>query len=235
MEKTLASHLNAEPALQGISVTTAPEDVGMHLVVTDRLPLQDPYNLFLKRTFDILVAVLVICLLLSWLIPLLALMIRLNSKGPVFFLQKRNSRNGKVFSCIKLRTMFVNEEADLVAARDNDERITSVGIYLRKLHLDELPQFLNVFLGDMSVIGPRPYMLSENKYYEGLVHNYQFRHTVKPGISGLAQSYGKFGTIENIDCMKERVAMDFHYIRSWSFMMDIHILLRTLKLRIPKP
>src|SRR5258705_4443522 len=150
-------------------------------------------NRVLKRIIDIIFATLMIIFILSWLIPILAVLIKLDSKGPVFFLQKRNKRNGKIFLCLKFRSMIVNQDADLVPAAVNDPRITRIGKFLRRNYLDEFPQFLNVLWGDMSVVGPRPHMISENLRYDELVEHYDYRNKVKPGITGLAQVMGYVG------------------------------------------
>ncbi|MFS8083118.1 MAG: sugar transferase, partial [Ginsengibacter sp.] len=142
--------------------------------------------------------------------------------------QKRNKKNGRIFTCIKFRTMIVNEEADLKQAVENDSRITRIGKFLREYHLDELPQFINVLLGDMSVIGPRPHMISDNLNYDKMIDHYSYRSTVKPGIAGLAQVMGLCGRITNINTMKNRVNMDNFYIRHWSLKLDMIILYRTI-------
>lgn len=193
----------------------------------ERLPLEWPRNRWLKRAADLVIATLAIVLLLSWLIPLLALIITIDSRGPVFFLQRRNKRDGKTFTCIKFRTMIRNENADVLPATVGDQRITAVGRFLRKYYLDELPQFLNVLWGDMSVIGPRPHMINENKKYEILLEQYDWRHRVKPGITGLAQIMGYVGATTDMQDMKRRVLMDISYVRHWSFRLDVIIIYRT--------
>lgn len=171
-----------------------------------------------------------IILILSWLTPLLALLIRLDSKGPVFFRQRRNRNHGLIFNCLKFRTMVVNADADVLSAVENDERITRVGIFLRKHHLDELPQLINVFIGDMSMIGPRPHMIYENEKYQQLFDEYLVRHSILPGITGLAQSYGNFGATDDLEKVRERTRLDLLYIRKWSYLMDLKILVRTGRL-----
>jgi putative colanic acid biosynthesis UDP-glucose lipid carrier transferase len=192
-------------------------------------PLIKKHNLLLKRTIDILFSFLAIVILFPWLLPLLAVFIRSNSKGPVFFLQKRHKRNGAVFSCIKFRTMIVNKEADLRSTFCSDERITSVGVFLRRYHLDELPQLFNVLLGDMSLIGPRPHMISENEIFQNAIKEYRFRNEIKPGITGLAQSLGNFGSIRDVSRINDRLLLDLFYIKHWSLKMDIEIILRTIR------
>jgi putative colanic acid biosynthesis UDP-glucose lipid carrier transferase len=193
-------------------------------------PLQNKYNRAVKRSIDIVFSAILILLLLSWLIPVIAILVKINSRGPVFFRQKRNGQGGKLFSCIKFRTMKVNMEADLLTARVNDNRITRPGRILRRHHLDELPQLFNVLAGDMSLIGPRPYMITENLYYESRLEFYSRRNAVKPGITGLAQSFGHFGSIEDMEQAKERFDLDIRYIRRWSLGMDLKILFRTFTL-----
>lgn len=195
-----------------------------------KTPLERLYNIIFKRFFDIVISLILIIAILSWLIPILALLIKSDSKGPVFFRQKRNKSGGRFFTCIKFRSMIVNEEADILSAAENDKRITGIGKFLRHYHLDELPQLFNVLLGDMSLIGPRPHMVSENIMYEKLVKEYVYRHTVKPGMTGLAQSLGNFGATSDIGKVEQRVALDIQYIKQWSVGMDVKIMYRTCRL-----
>ena len=192
------------------------------------LPLDKGANRFIKRVADVFFAVIVIVTVLFWFIPLMAILIKLDSRGPVFFLQKRNKRNGGQFTCIKFRSMIVNNEADILPAGKFDKRITGIGKLIRKNYIDELPQFFNVLWGDMSVIGPRPHMLSDNMKYEELIDAYDYRHKVKPGITGLAQVMGYVGVTDDVREMKSRVNMDIFYLRHWSVRMDLVILLRTI-------
>lgn len=191
-------------------------------------PLGSRYNRMLKRATDITVSAFVITFLLSWITALIAILIKLDSRGPVFFLQKRNKRRGELFSCIKFRSMVCNADADILPAGKNDQRITRFGKFLRRYHLDELPQFFNVLLGDMSVIGPRPHMVSENIKFDGLIRNYAGRHRVKPGLTGLAQVMGFVGETDELHKMRSRVEMDLFYIRHWSLRLDLSILFRTI-------
>ena len=192
------------------------------------LPLDKPLSRMGKRAIDILFSLLVVVLVLSWLLPIIALLIKLDSKGPVFFLQKRSGRDGRLFSCIKLRSMIVNPEADLVPATENDVRITRIGKFLRNYYLDELPQFFNVLMGDMSLIGPRPHMISDDLRYKDEIESYSFRCKVKPGITGLAQVLGLTGPADELQKMKGRVQLDIFYIRQWSPVLDTKIILRTI-------
>ncbi|HVT84727.1 MAG TPA: sugar transferase, partial [Chitinophagaceae bacterium] len=191
------------------------------------VPLDYSSARLVKRIIDIIISFLVILFLLSWLLPVISLLIKLTSKGPIFFLQKRSGRYNKLFTCIKFRSMVVNPQADLKAATENDERITRVGKFLRKYHLDELPQFFNVLSGDMSVIGPRPHMISDDLRYEEQIRHYDFRRRIKPGITGLAQVLGYSGLADDIQKMKNRVQLDFFYIRHWSLRLDALIMFRT--------
>ena len=194
-----------------------------------QLPLDSISKRIIKRCGDIFLSSIVIVGLLSWLIPIMALLIKLDSKGSVFFLQKRNKRGGKTFTCIKFRSMIENEDADLLQATAGDERITKFGRFLRNHYLDELPQFFNVLLGDMSFIGPRPHMVSDNNKYEELIEFYDYRHKVKPGITGLSQAMGYVGETRNLQAMKDRVQLDIFYVRHWSLSLDLKILRHTLR------
>jgi len=191
-------------------------------------PLDKPANRWMKRTVDVVFSVIVILGLLSWFIPLMALIIKLDSRGPVFFLQKRNKRNGGVFTCIKFRSMIVNTDADVLPAGRYDQRITRVGKFIRRHYIDELPQFFNVLWGDMSIIGPRPHMLSDNLKYGESIEHYQLRNKVKPGITGLAQVMGYVGSTDNPRRMTDRIRMDNFYLRHWTARLDLVILVRTL-------
>lgn len=193
-----------------------------------QFPLIKLQNILIKRLFDVLISSLTIVLLLSWLIPILAILIKIDSKGPVFFIQKRNKKDGKFFYCLKLRTMVVNAESDTLTAIFNDKRITSLGKFLRNSHLDELPQFFNVLIGDMSIIGPRPHMYIENMKYNARFDHYHERHAVKPGITGLAQSLGYHGPITNSSELEKKIAYDIFYIRHWTLLMDAKIFVSTV-------
>lgn len=194
-----------------------------------REPLNNALNQFLKRSFDIVFSSLVMILILSWVIPIIALLIRLNSKGPIFFIQKRSGRDGRKFSCFKFRTMYHRKDNTFVQAKKNDSRITPIGGFLRKTNLDELPQFFNVFLGDMTVVGPRPHPIELDNTFKTLIDKYMVRHFVKPGITGLAQAKGYRGETKDQMSMSHRVKMDIFYIENWSFYLDIKIILMTLR------
>ncbi|MDN5216568.1 undecaprenyl-phosphate glucose phosphotransferase [Fulvivirgaceae bacterium BMA12] len=191
-------------------------------------PLDDRKNIVMKRTFDILFSTLVIFFVFSWLFPLLALLVRLDSRGPVFFKQKRTGKDNRSFSCYKFRTMYINHDDDSKQATKNDRRITRIGSFLRKTSLDELPQFFNVLLGHMSVVGPRPHMLKHTEEYSKVIEKFMARHFVKPGITGLAQAKGFRGETKSINLMKNRVKLDRFYIEKWSLVFDVKIIFLTI-------
>jgi putative colanic acid biosynthesis UDP-glucose lipid carrier transferase len=189
--------------------------------------LHDPVTKAFKRGFDITFSFLVITLLLSWLTPILALLIKLESRGPVFFKQGRPGIDEKEFFCYKFRSMRINKTTEQEASK-NDPRVTRIGRILRKTSLDELPQFLNVLIGDMSVVGPRPHLWSQNKLYGNRIKKYMVRHYVKPGITGLAQVRGYRGEIETDEDMVNRIKFDVFYIENWSILLDLKIILQTV-------
>jgi putative colanic acid biosynthesis UDP-glucose lipid carrier transferase len=194
----------------------------------NKLPLDNVLNLYIKRSFDILFSFLVIILVLSWLTPIIGIIIKLSSKGPVFFTQKREGYRGKTFECIKFRTMVPNSMSDTKMADDDDIRLTKFGKFLRLSTLDEMPQFINVFFGDMSVVGPRPHPTILNKEYRSKVVNFEKRHRYKPGITGLAQSLGHTGFVSSFHDMNQRVKMDVFYFKNWSIFLDLKIVIRTI-------
>lgn len=191
-------------------------------------PLDSFYNRLLKRCLDLLISLSVIILILSWLFPLLSLLIKLSSKGPIVFMQKRSGLNNRNFWCYKLRTMRVNNESDKIQATKGDNRITRIGAFLRKTSLDELPQFFNVLMGDMSIIGPRPHMIKHTEEYSKQIDNYMARHFIKPGITGLSQVMGYRGETEKLYQMRNRIKIDVFYLENWSFWLDIKILFLTI-------
>lgn len=190
-------------------------------------PLDNYYTKIFKRFFDILFSLIVVVFILSWLTPLLGLLIKLESKGPIFFKQSRPGLNEQEFVCYKFRSMPLNQKTETEASR-NDPRVTKVGKFIRKTSLDELPQFFNVLIGDMSVVGPRPHLWSQNKTYGQKIKKYMVRHYVKPGITGLAQVKGFRGEIETSEDMVNRIKYDVFYIENWSFFMDIKIIILTI-------
>lgn len=189
--------------------------------------LHDPVTKVLKRTFDIVFSLFVMVFLLSWLVPVLALLIKMESRGPVFFKQGRPGINEKEFFCYKFRSMKMNKTTEQEASK-NDPRVTKIGRILRKTSVDEMPQFLNVLMGDMSVVGPRPHLWSQNKAYASKIKKYMVRHYVKPGITGLAQVRGYRGEIETDDDMVNRIKFDVFYIENWSLILDLKIILQTV-------
>lgn len=198
-------------------------------VISLRNILQDEtMNKIIKRGFDIVFSAVILIFLMSWLTPILALIIKLESKGPLFFIQKRNGLDYKEFDCYKFRSMYVNDRADLELASKNDVRITKVGKFIRKTSIDELPQFFNVFLGEMSVVGPRPHMVSVANLYAAKVDKFMVRHFVKPGITGLAQTKGYRGEVETDEDIINRVKYDIFYMENWSILLDIEIILKTV-------
>ncbi|MFN8273781.1 MAG: exopolysaccharide biosynthesis polyprenyl glycosylphosphotransferase [Flavobacteriaceae bacterium] len=192
------------------------------------IPLDEVINQLVKRIFDILFSILIILGILSWLTPLLALLIKIESRGPVFFKQKRNGLNYQEFNCYKFRSMNINPIADLEQVSKNDPRVTRIGKFMRKTSIDELPQFFNVLLGDMSVVGPRPHMVSHTEMYARQVDKFMVRHFIKPGITGLAQTNGYRGEVENDKDIIYRVKYDIFYVENWSLLLDLKIILLTV-------
>lgn len=192
------------------------------------IPLDKEVNKRFKRIFDICFSLLIIIGLLSWLTPLLAILIKIDSKGPVFFKQKRNGLNYEEFLCYKFRSMRINPIADLEQVQKNDPRITRLGKFLRKSSIDELPQFFNVLLGDMSVVGPRPHMVSHTEMYAKSVDKFMVRHFIKPGITGLAQINGYRGEVESEIDIINRVRFDIFYLENWNILIDIKIIFKTI-------
>jgi len=193
-----------------------------------KVPLDTEYARLVKRIFDIVFSSLIIIGVLSWLSPLLYILIKLESPGKLFFKQKRNGLKREVFWCYKFRSMSVNKSSDTQMATKNDARITRIGKFLRKTSIDELPQFFNVFLGEMSVVGPRPHMELHTWDYEDSIDKYLVRHFVKPGITGLAQIKGFRGEITNKEDILNRVRLDIFYVEKWSLALDLKIISQTI-------
>lgn len=198
------------------------------IVSLRNIPLDNTINKIGKRFFDILFSLIIIVGILSWLTPLLAIFIKRESKGPLFFTQKRNGLNYKEFNCYKFRSMRLNSIADLEQVSKNDPRVTGIGRFIRKTSIDELPQFFNVLLGDMSVVGPRPHMVSHTEMYARKIDKFMVRHFIKPGITGLAQTNGFRGEVENDKDIIYRVKYDIFYMENWSLLLDIKIIFMTL-------
>jgi putative colanic acid biosynthesis UDP-glucose lipid carrier transferase len=193
-----------------------------------KIPIEEPFYKFIKRTFDILLSLTIIIGLLSWLTPILGLLIKLESNGPVFFKQKRNGLDYKEFYCYKFRSMNPSPQAHLHQATKQDERVTRVGRIIRKTSIDELPQFINVLKGEMSVVGPRPHMVSHTLMYAERIDKFMVRHFIKPGITGLAQVSGYRGEVETDNDIIKRVKLDIFYLENWSLLLDIKIVFQTV-------
>lgn len=205
------------------------ESIGdMVMLNPQEIPLDNVAYRFQKRLFDIIFSSLVIVFILSWLFPIIAILIKLSSRGPVIFKQQRTGINNKTFACYKFRSMKQNKDSDTKQATANDNRITRIGKFLRKTNIDEFPQFFNVLKGNMSVVGPRPHMLLHTEEYSALIDHYLIRHYVKPGITGWAQVKGYRGETSTLSAMEKRVNADMEYIENWTFVWDIKIIWLTL-------
>lgn len=191
-------------------------------------PLEVASNRLVKKLFDLSFSMLVVMIIFTWLFPILILLVKLSSKGPVFFKQERTGEDNNSFTCLKFRTMRVNELSDELQASAGDPRITRIGKFMRKTNLDELPQFFNVLSGSMSVVGPRPHMLKHTEQYSVLIDNYLVRHFAKPGITGWAQVNGYRGETKELVDMEKRVDYDIWYIENWSFLLDLKIIWLTV-------
>lgn len=191
-------------------------------------PLEDIAARIKKRFVDVLFSLGVIIFILSWLAPIIALAVKLSSRGPVFFVQLRSGKNNKNFKCYKFRSLRVNKDSDIKQVTKNDNRITKVGRILRKTNLDELPQFWNVLIGNMSVVGPRPHMLKHTEAYSGIINEYMVRHFIKPGITGWAQVNGCRGEIKEKEQLNKRIVYDIWYAENWSIWLDFRIIFLTV-------
>ena len=197
------------------------------ILTLKKLPFDEPLIKYSKRFFDIVFSLLIVVFVLSWISIILFIVIKLESKGPLIFKQLRDGLNGKQFYCYKFRSMGLNNRANKNQTIKDDIRITRVGKFIRKTSIDELPQFINVLKGEMSVVGPRPHMISQTKKYSQVVKKYFIRNLVKPGVTGLSQVRGYRGEIEEISDMENRVRLDIFYINKWSFLLDIKIIIET--------
>ena len=191
-------------------------------------PLEDTGNKIKKRIFDIVFSSLVIIFILSWLVPIIAILIKLSSKGPVFFVQPRSGKSNQPFNCLKFRSLRVNDDANVKQVTKDDNRITPIGRFLRKSNIDELPQFFNVFMGDMSVVGPRPHMLKHTTDFTNIYKQYMIRHFIKPGLTGWAQVHGFRGEIKDHDFLIKRIEYDIWYMENWSIWLDMKIIVMTI-------
>ena len=192
-----------------------------------KIPLDDTVNSLIKRIFDIIFSLVIIIFVLSWLIPIIGILIKLESKGPIFFMQNRPGIKEKGFGCYKFRSMAINSRSEDSASR-NDPRVTNIGRFIRKTSIDELPQFFNVLFGQMSVVGPRPHLWRQNEIYGPKIPKYMVRHFVKPGITGLAQVRGYRGEIESKKDIVNRTKYDIFYIENWSLLLDLNIIIQTI-------
>lgn len=205
-----------------------PQTIGNQVVFTNLSePLLDPANRLIKRCFDLAVSGIAMVILLPF-VPIIALIIKVQSPGPVFFKQKRTGMDGKDFYMYKFRSMHVNKDADKVQATKDDPRKFAFGNFMRKTNIDEFPQFFNVLVGDMSIVGPRPHMLAHTEEYRDKIEEYMVRHYVRPGITGWAQTTGFRGETSELWQMEGRVKRDIWYIQNWTFWLDIRIILKTV-------
>lgn len=198
-----------------------------YILVTRHEPLLKMRNRIKKRVFDVAVSLLFLCTIYPFIYIIVALVTKLTSPGPIYFKQERTGYDGESFICYKFRSMKVNDDADSKQATKDDNRVTRFGYFIRHYNIDELPQFINVLKGDMSIVGPRPHMLAHTKYYGEMIREYMIRHLVRPGITGLAQVSGCRGETKTVDDMKKRVEKDIEYIENWSFWQDIVIIMHT--------
>lgn len=199
-----------------------------HTEHTYQNKLNGTISRIVKRTFDLIASTFFLCLFFPFIFIIVAILIKTTTRGPIIFKQKRTGQQGKEFFIYKFRTMEKNDEADFIQATSNDCRTTKVGNFLRKTSIDEIPQFINVFLGDMSLVGPRPHMIKHTEEYSQLVPDFSVRQWVKPGITGWAQVTGLRGEIKSTEHITRRVQADIWYIEHWSFLLDLRILFMTV-------
>jgi putative colanic acid biosynthesis UDP-glucose lipid carrier transferase len=221
-------HFYYVPRMSGnLHLRLIPELYGDVTLLTNRRePLTFIENKFLKRTFDIVVSALT-CLVLLPFLPIIALIIKMQSPGPLFFVQNRTGLNGHTFKCYKFRSMHVNNQADTLQATKDDPRKFPFGEFMRKTNIDEFPQFFNVLKGDMSIVGPRPHMMLHTEMYGKLIDKYMVRHFCRPGITGWAQVTGFRGETKELWQMEERIRRDIWYLENWTFWLDLKIILKT--------
>ena len=193
-----------------------------------REPLELLENRIVKRTFDIVCSTLFLCTIFPFIYIIVGVAIKMSSPGPIFFKQKRSGEDGKEFWCYKFRSMRVNTQCDTLQATEHDPRKTRIGEIIRKTSIDELPQFINVLKGDMSIVGPRPHMLKHTVEYSQLINKFMVRHFVKPGITGWAQVTGYRGETKELWQMEGRVMRDIWYIEHWTFLLDLYIMYKTV-------
>lgn len=198
------------------------------VVDINNLPLDNAWNTVVKRSFDLVFSFLMVVFVMSWMVPIFGLIIKLESRGPILFRQLRHGKGNTPFYCYKFRTMIINNEADVLWASKDDPRVTKFGAFLRKTSLDEFPQFFNVLIGNMSIVGPRPHPISLNNSYESKIEKFSRRHASKPGVTGLAQAMGYRGEIVDYYQMNSRVRLDRFYLQNWSFWLDVKIIFLTV-------
>lgn len=203
--------------------------IGSTILLTARSePLRLFENRLIKRLFDLTISGVFLMTVFPLVYVIVAIVIKRQSPGPVIFVQRRNGLNGQVFNCYKFRSMRVNREADTRQALPGDDRTFPFGSFMRRTNIDELPQFINVFLGNMSLVGPRPHMLMHTEEYSHIINKYMVRHWVKPGITGWAQVNGFRGETRDVEQMERRVQADIWYVENWTFWLDVRIVWRTL-------
>lgn len=201
---------------------------GVPVISRHEEPLSNPINKVIKRAFDLVFSLVVLLTIFPWIFIIVSIIIKIQSPGPIFFIQERTGLDGKVFKCIKFRTMHVNELSDTLQATENDPRKYPFGDFMRRCNIDELPQFINVLKGDMSIVGPRPHMLKHTDVYSRIINRYMIRHLAKPGITGLAQVSGYRGETKFINQMEGRIRFDIEYIENWTFLLDLKIIYKTV-------
>jgi len=234
MEQEIILNLPGEKASQLTPAGPAPTDQMLMRELFNELNQgyityeQPAYYFAIKRVMNFTASFVLVILVMSWLYPIIALLIKLTSKGPVFFIQKRTGYKGMSFDCYKFRTMHVNDDADKIQAISGDKRVTKIGAFLRLTHIDELPQLFNVLKGDMNIVGPRPHMLYHTKCYSAQIPYYNLRHEAVPGITGLAQVKGYIGEIITDRDLRKRVEWDIYYLKSRNTTLDAIIMFQTL-------
>ena len=202
----------------------------MHTELPSKNLLDDKWSQFYKRGFDIVVSLCFLCLVFPFLLLLVFVVTECTMPGKLFFVQKRTGLNGKTFKCYKFRSMRENPQSEVRQATKGDERVTRWGYIMRKTSLDETPQFINVLMGDMSIVGPRPHMLKHTDEFTEMVDGYMLRHQVKPGVTGWSQVNGYRGEIRKPEDLENRVKFDLWYIDHWSFFLDLRIIFKTMTL-----
>lgn len=224
------THFFVVPTVQQVlNRRTFIRDFGEYQIITFHPePMSIYYNRILKRIADVITSSLFVFTLYPFIYAIVAIITKLTNPGPVYFRQERTGFNGRTFLCLKFRSMKVNDKSDELQATANDSRVTRFGRFLRKSNIDELPQFINVLRGEMSVVGPRPHMLKHTEYYSSKIGDYMIRHYIRPGITGWAQINGSRGETKTVADMDERVRKDIWYIENWTIWLDMFIILKTV-------